>query len=43
MEAARVDAALAAAGIERDRRPQTLAVGEWLRLAEALGELPEQA
>ncbi len=35
--------ALAAAGIERDRRPQTLGVGEWLRLAETLGELPEQA
>ena len=28
----RVDAALAAAGIDPDRRPQTLAVGEWLAL-----------
>jgi 16S rRNA (adenine1518-N6/adenine1519-N6)-dimethyltransferase len=37
----RVDAALAAAGIARDRRPQTVAVGEWLALAEALGEIPE--
>ena len=33
----RVDAALAAAGIEPTRRPQTLGVGEWLRLMEALG------
>ena len=33
---ARVDAALAAVGIEPDRRPQTLAVGEWLALREAL-------
>jgi 16S rRNA (adenine1518-N6/adenine1519-N6)-dimethyltransferase len=39
LEAARVDAALAAAGIAPDRRPQTLAVGEWLRLQEALGEI----
>jgi 16S rRNA (adenine1518-N6/adenine1519-N6)-dimethyltransferase len=31
-----VDAALAAAGIAGDRRPQTLAVGDWLRLLEAL-------
>ena len=36
----RVDAALDAAGIARDRRPQTLAVGEWLALAEALGDDP---
>ena len=35
----RVAAALAAAGIAPDRRPQTLAVGEWLRLLEALGPL----
>jgi 16S rRNA (adenine1518-N6/adenine1519-N6)-dimethyltransferase len=41
VEASRVDEALAAAGIARDRRPQTLGVGEWLRLAETLGELPE--
>jgi 16S rRNA (adenine1518-N6/adenine1519-N6)-dimethyltransferase len=40
VEASRVDEALAAAGIARDRRPQTLGVGEWLRLAETLGELP---
>jgi 16S rRNA (adenine1518-N6/adenine1519-N6)-dimethyltransferase len=37
----RVEAALASAGIDRDRRPQTLAVGEWLVLAEALGDIPE--
>jgi 16S rRNA (adenine1518-N6/adenine1519-N6)-dimethyltransferase len=42
VEPSRVDEALAAAGIERDRRPQTLGVGEWLRLAETLGELPAQ-
>jgi 16S rRNA (adenine1518-N6/adenine1519-N6)-dimethyltransferase len=39
LDADRVDAALAAAGIAPDRRPQTLAVGEWLRLREALGEI----
>ena len=33
----RVDAALAAAGIEGDRRPQTLSVEDWLRLLEAFG------
>jgi 16S rRNA (adenine1518-N6/adenine1519-N6)-dimethyltransferase len=33
----RVDAALAAAAIAGDRRPQTLAVEEWLRLANLLG------
>jgi 16S rRNA (adenine1518-N6/adenine1519-N6)-dimethyltransferase len=33
---ARVDAALAAAGIEGDRRPQTLSVEDWLRLQAAL-------
>lgn len=32
---ARVDAALAAAGITGDRRPQTLSVEDWLRLLEA--------
>ena len=32
----RVDAALAAAGITGDRRPQTLSVGDWLRLLEAV-------
>jgi 16S rRNA (adenine1518-N6/adenine1519-N6)-dimethyltransferase len=40
VDAPRVDAALAAAGITPDRRPQTLAVGEWLALNEALGRLP---
>ena len=37
----RVEAALDATGIARDRRPQTVAVGEWLALAEALGDIPE--
>jgi 16S rRNA (adenine1518-N6/adenine1519-N6)-dimethyltransferase len=36
MEPRRVEAGLAAAGIDPDRRPQTLAVGEWLALREAL-------
>ena len=40
IDAARVDAALAAAGIAPDRRPQTLAVGEWLALREVLGAIP---
>jgi 16S rRNA (adenine1518-N6/adenine1519-N6)-dimethyltransferase len=40
VDAPRVDAALAAAGIAPDRRPQMLAVGEWLALNEALGRLP---
>ena len=35
--AAQVAAALESAGIAPDRRPQTLAVGEWLRLREVLG------
>jgi 16S rRNA (adenine1518-N6/adenine1519-N6)-dimethyltransferase len=39
VDASRVDAALAAAGIAPDRRPQTLAVGEWLALFEALGPI----
>jgi 16S rRNA (adenine1518-N6/adenine1519-N6)-dimethyltransferase len=39
VDAGRVAAALAAAGIAPDRRPQTLAVGEWLALREALGPL----
>jgi 16S rRNA (adenine1518-N6/adenine1519-N6)-dimethyltransferase len=39
VDPARVDAALRAAGIAGDRRPQTLAVGEWLALGAALGEL----
>jgi len=37
---AAVEAALAAAGIDGDRRPQALGVGEWLALAAALGPLP---
>ncbi len=39
---ARVDAALGAAGIAGDRRPQTLAVEDWLRLLDALepGDVP---
>jgi 16S rRNA (adenine1518-N6/adenine1519-N6)-dimethyltransferase len=32
-----VEAALEATGIARDRRPQTVAVGEWIALSEALG------
>lgn len=36
LPAARIDAALAAVGIERDRRPQTLTVDEWLALRSAL-------
>jgi 16S rRNA (adenine1518-N6/adenine1519-N6)-dimethyltransferase len=39
LDAGRVTAALAAARIEPDRRPQTLAVGEWLALREALGPI----
>lgn len=39
VEPARVAAALEAAGIAPDRRPQTLAVGEWLALLEAFGEI----
>ena len=35
-----VDAALDKVGIARDRRPQTVAVGEWIALAEALGPDP---
>jgi 16S rRNA A1518/A1519 N6-dimethyltransferase RsmA/KsgA/DIM1 with predicted DNA glycosylase/AP lyase activity len=41
VDAARVAAALAAADIDPDRRPQTLAVGEWLRLRETLGPIGE--
>jgi 16S rRNA (adenine1518-N6/adenine1519-N6)-dimethyltransferase len=37
VEPRRVASALAMAGIDPDRRPQTLAVGEWLALREALG------
>jgi 16S rRNA (adenine1518-N6/adenine1519-N6)-dimethyltransferase len=39
IDAARVDRALADADIAPDRRPQTLAVGEWLRLRETLGPI----
>jgi 16S rRNA (adenine1518-N6/adenine1519-N6)-dimethyltransferase len=39
VDAGRVTAALAAAHIDPDRRPQTLAVGEWLALREALGPI----
>jgi 16S rRNA (adenine1518-N6/adenine1519-N6)-dimethyltransferase len=39
VDAGRVAAALAAADIDPDRRPQTLAVGEWLRLRETIGPL----
>jgi len=39
LESGRVDAALAAASIAPERRPQTLAVGEWIALLEALGEI----
>ena len=40
IEPERVDAALAAVGIARDRRPQTVEVGEWIALSEALGPIP---
>jgi hypothetical protein len=39
VDAGRVATALETAGIDADRRPQTLAVGEWLLLREALGPL----
>ncbi|MEK6721145.1 MAG: 16S rRNA (adenine(1518)-N(6)/adenine(1519)-N(6))-dimethyltransferase RsmA [Chloroflexota bacterium] len=39
----RVDAALAAVGIAPERRPQTLAVGEWLALREAVGPIGPDA
>ena len=39
VEPARVMAALDAAGIDPNRRPQTLAVGEWLGLLAAIGEI----
>ena len=40
-DAARVAAALETAGIAADRRPQTVAVGEWLALKDALGPIGE--
>ena len=43
IDAGRVTAALAAARIEPDRRPQTLAVGEWLALREAIGPIGPDA
>src|SRR5215210_6246736 len=39
VEPARVAAALEQAGIASDRRPQTVAVGEWLALLEAFGPI----
>jgi 16S rRNA (adenine1518-N6/adenine1519-N6)-dimethyltransferase len=39
LPADRIATALAAAGIDPDRRPQTLAVGEWLRLLETIGPI----
>jgi 16S rRNA (adenine1518-N6/adenine1519-N6)-dimethyltransferase len=39
VEPAEVTAALERAGIAADRRPQTVAVGEWLALLEAFGEI----
>lgn len=38
-----VERALAAADIATDRRPQTLAVGEWLKLREAMGPIAPDA
>ena len=43
LPAERVAAALAEAGIQPDRRPQTLAVGEWLRLLETIGPVGADA
>jgi 16S rRNA (adenine1518-N6/adenine1519-N6)-dimethyltransferase len=40
LPSARIDAALAAVGIDRDRRPQTLSVEEWLALRAALDAGP---
>ena len=40
IEPATIAAALAEAGIDRDRRPQTLGVGEWIALLGALGPIP---
>ena len=41
LEPATVDAALAAARIAPDRRPQTVSVGEWIALLEAIGEIAD--
>jgi 16S rRNA (adenine1518-N6/adenine1519-N6)-dimethyltransferase len=40
IDAVRIDAALAEAGIAPDRRPQTVSVSEWRALLSALGPLP---
>jgi 16S rRNA (adenine1518-N6/adenine1519-N6)-dimethyltransferase len=40
IDAAAVERALATAGIAGDRRPQTLSVGDWIRLLLALGPIP---
>jgi 16S rRNA (adenine1518-N6/adenine1519-N6)-dimethyltransferase len=39
VDAGRVASALAAVGIDPDRRPQTLDVGEWIALRDALGPI----
>ena len=39
LDASRVGVALAKVNIDPERRPQTLAVGEWLALYEALGTI----
>ena len=41
VSAAEAARALAAAGIDGDRRPQTLSVDEWLALRVAIGPLPD--
>jgi hypothetical protein len=41
IEPATITAALAAAEIDGNRRPQTLEVGEWIALLGALGPIPE--
>jgi len=43
LSGAQVEAALATAGIDGNRRPQTLSVDEWLALRIALGPLPGEA
>jgi 16S rRNA (adenine1518-N6/adenine1519-N6)-dimethyltransferase len=40
LPAVRIDAALETVGIDRDRRPQTLSVDEWIRLRAALDRRP---
>jgi 16S rRNA (adenine1518-N6/adenine1519-N6)-dimethyltransferase len=42
-DASRVTAALSTVGIDPDRRPQTLAVGEWIALREAIGPIGQDA